>query len=487
MYRKRDGQPEFENFALPFSGKLSSRNRWVRLSKEIPWEHIEDKYAEQFSKDNMGAPAKSLRMALGALIIKERLAITDEETVEQIRENPYLQYFIGLYEYQEDAPFDPSMMVHFRKRINIEMLTEINELIIHGKDKQTKKEEEKDDDAGDGTNDKNKSNKGKLIIDATCAPADIKYPTDLSLLDDAREKAEKIIDILHDKGRSRKPRTYRNKARRDFLRVAKKKKYTMKELRKALRKQLQYLNRDLKHIDNMIKNGAKLGKLKKKQYKDLLVIHELYRQQKDMFDRDERKVENRIVSISQPHVRPIVRGKAAANTEFGAKITVSIVDGFSSIDHFDWENYNESMVLKDSIEKHKEKYGVYPETVEADKIFRTRDNISYCKRRGIKISGSRLGKNAETEKENASIRNAIEGKFGEGKRKYSLARIMAKLENTSKTVIGLIILVMNLEKRLRLLFIQKLSELFYHSFGRFQKFYEKIGQFRISNCLISIH
>lgn len=487
MYRRRDGQPEFENFALPFSGKLSSRNRWVRLSKEIPWEAIEDKYAEQFSRDNMGAPAKSLRTALGALIIKERLAITDEETVEQIRENPYLQYFIGLHEYQEEAPFDPSMMVHFRKRINIEMLAEINELIIHGKDKQEKKEEEKDDDAGDGTNGKNKSNKGKLIIDATCAPADIKYPTDLSLLNEAREKAEKIIDILHDKGRSRKPRTYRNKARRDFLRVAKKKKYTMKELRKALRKQLQYVNRDLKHTDEMIKNGAKLGKLTKKQYKDLLVIHELYRQQKDMFDRGERKIENRIVSISQPHVRPIVRGKAAANTEFGAKITVSIVDGFSSIDHFDWENYNESTVLKDSIEKHKEKYGVYPEAVEADKIFRTRENISYCKERGIKFSGTRLGKNAEAEKENASIRNAIEGKFGEGKRKYSLGRIMAKLENTSKTVIAVIILVMNLEKRLRLLFVRKLSELFYRIFGRFQTFCENFGQFRIRICPVFIH
>ena len=472
MYRRRDGQPEFENFVLPFSGKLSSRNRWIRLSKEIPWEDIEDKYAEQFSKDNMGAPAKSLRMALGALIIKERLTITDEETVEQIRENPYLQYFIGLYEYQEEAPFDPSMMVHFRKRISIEMISEINELIIEREDKNEKGEGGDNGSGDDNTN--GKSNKGKLIIDATCTPADIKYPTDLSLLDEARRKAEKTIDKLHEKGKNKKPRTYRNKARRDFLRVAKKKRYTMKELRKAIKKQLQYLNRDLKYIDNMIKNGAKLVNLKKKEYKDLLVIHELYRQQRDMFDRGERKIENRIVSISQPHVRPIVRGKAAANTEFGAKITVSIVDGFSNIDHIDWESYNESTVLKDSIEKHKERYGVYPETVEADKIFRTRDNISYCKRRGIKMSGSRLGKSLETEKENASIRNAIEGKFGEGKRKYGLGRIMAKLENTSTTVIAVIILVMNLEKRLRLLFVQKLLELFYCLFG----------QFKITNCLI---
>ena len=139
MYRKKDGQLEFTDFTMPFSGRLSHDNRWIKLEREIPWDVIEERYSEYFSKDNMGAPAKPLRMALGALIIKERLTLTDEETVEQIRENPYLQYFIGLHEYQDEAPFDPSMMVHFRKRINLEMLAEINELIISGKDNPEKK------------------------------------------------------------------------------------------------------------------------------------------------------------------------------------------------------------------------------------------------------------------------------------------------------------------------------------------------------------
>jgi len=461
MYRKKDGQLEFSDFAMPFSGKLSAHNRWIKLEKEIPWEVIEERYSENFSKDNMGAPAKSLRMALGALIIKERLAVTDEETVEQIRENPYLQYFIGLHEYQEEAPFDPSMMVHFRKRINLEMLAEINELIIGKTDKFDKEKTDKDDSDNDCS--WSGKNKGKLIIDATCAPADIKYPTDLSLLNESREKAEEIIDALHEKGSGKKPRTYRKKARKYFLRAAKKKKLREKEIRKALKKQLQFVNRDLKHIDEMIKSGSTLDKLNRRQYRDLLVIQEVYRQQKDMFDRGERRTEHRIVSISQPHVRPIVRGKASANTEFGAKITVTIVDGFSRIEHFDWENYNESTVLRDSIEKHKERYGVFPETVEADKIFRSRENNSFCKANGIKMTGPALGRpkiGAERERENASIRNAIEGKFGEAKRKYGLGRIMAKLDDTSGSVIGMIILVMNLEKRLRLLFVRWLYDIF---------------------------
>ena len=96
MYRRRaTDQLEFENFYLPFGGKLRSDNRWVKLAKAIPWEELEEQYASLFSKDK-GAPAKTFRMALGALIIKEKLNITDEETVEQIRETPYLQYFIDL-------------------------------------------------------------------------------------------------------------------------------------------------------------------------------------------------------------------------------------------------------------------------------------------------------------------------------------------------------------------------------------------------------
>jgi transposase, IS5 family len=95
MYRTSSpGQLSFENFYLPFSGKLSSDNRWRKLAKLIPWETVEATYAEQFSA-MMSAPAKSFRIALGTLIIKEKLDASNEETVQQIRENPYLQYFLG--------------------------------------------------------------------------------------------------------------------------------------------------------------------------------------------------------------------------------------------------------------------------------------------------------------------------------------------------------------------------------------------------------
>jgi hypothetical protein len=117
MYKKNDKrQKEFEEFILPFGGKLSSDNRWVKKAELIPWEELEPLYEASLAQSDTGAPALSFRIALGSQIIKESLNITDEETCEQIRENPYLQYFLGYTSFISEKPFDPSMMVHFRKR-----------------------------------------------------------------------------------------------------------------------------------------------------------------------------------------------------------------------------------------------------------------------------------------------------------------------------------------------------------------------------------
>src|SRR6056297_1177750 len=129
MYKSDQKQLKFENFYLPFGGKLRSDNRWVKLAKLIPWADFEELYANSLAGIGMGAPAKSVRVALGALIIKERLGTADEETVEQIGEDPYHQYFLGFEEYRADAPFDPSMFVHFRKRLGKKVLAEINDAI----------------------------------------------------------------------------------------------------------------------------------------------------------------------------------------------------------------------------------------------------------------------------------------------------------------------------------------------------------------------
>ncbi len=459
IYRKKLKQPEFEDFILPFGGKLRSDSRWVVLSKMIPWDEIDKKYSDSFAKSGMGAPAKSSRIAFGALIIKERLGLTDEETVEQIIENPYLQYFLGYMCYIDEPPFEASMMVHFRKRFDMKGISEINEKIINANNKVQKKKNKDDDNDKPGT----PTNKGKLLLDATCSPADIRYPTDLSLLNEAREKIEHIIDVLYEplKDKEKKVRTYRRNARKDYLNIAKKKNVSRKVIRKGIGKQLRYLRRDLKHIKLLIQKGS-LALLRKKEYRDLLVIHELYCQQKYMYDNNTNKIESRIVSISQPHVRPIVRGKARAKVEFGAKLSVSLVNGYSYLEDLNWEPYNESKDLIPVIERYKRAYGQYPKSVHVDKIYRTRNNILFCKENGIRIAGPPLGrprKDIDHKKQRAVNRRSerdripIEGKFGQGKRRFSLNRIRAKLSCTSETVIAIIFVVMNLEKRLAFLLL----------------------------------
>ena len=196
MYRHNEKQLEFVEFDLPFGGKLASNNRWVHLAKLIPWEEIEEVYREKFSQSGKGPPALPARMALAALIIKERLGVSDDECVEQIRENPYLQYFCGLKAFSSESPFHPTMMVHFRKRFPADVVSEINDAIVaKAREKATKKQEKEKDGDDDETPPSEPPNKGKLLLDATCTPADISFPTDLRLLGTAREKTEKIIDI----------------------------------------------------------------------------------------------------------------------------------------------------------------------------------------------------------------------------------------------------------------------------------------------------
>lgn len=465
VYRKREQQIQFEAFRLTFNGELDSHNRWVLLSQLIPWYKLEDQYAAHFAESGLGPEAKPVRMALGALIIKEKCGFSDEELVLQIAENPYLQYFIGLPKYEYKAPFDPSMMVHFRKRFPVNVLMEINEMICLRDKPVDKDKSDKQDDppAGNVDLEKKTENKGTLIVDATCAPADIRFPTDLGLLNEAREKLEAMIDTMHEPmvGKARKPRTYRKQARRDFLNAIKNKKPKKNALRKAIGKQLRYVERDLNIIERLWKKDG-YGSLNERQLQTLETINTLYAQQKTMHEQRTHQIENRIVSISQPYVRPIVRGKAAASTEFGAKLTISVCDGFTFVDRLSWDNFNEGVNLIEQLDAFRRRFGHDPEAVMADKIYRNRENRKICQIRHIRLSGPPLGRpNLKLEKAQKKleqmdngIRNRVEGKFGEGKRRYGLGRVMAKLKETNESVIVLQFLVMNLEHMLRLLFVR---------------------------------
>ena len=357
-------QISIEEFKLPFKGKLSKENRWVYLAQNLPWDEMVAIYVKQMSK-NMGRPAKNPRIAIGAMIIKHLKRLADEDTVQEIRENPYLQYFLGYPEYRYDQPFAASLFVSFRRRLGEAAFKELTDLFIEyvnkvqkkGKAKPKSANKDQDSDSSGG------GNKGHLILDASVAPADIKYPTDLDLLNEAREKSEMLIDELYipEPGKV-KPRTYRRKARKAYLATVHKRKKSKKLLRKALGQQLRYLRRNIKTIEHLIdEKDVQYFPLEFKYQRLYWIIQELYRQQNQMYRQNSHQIDHRIVSISQPHVRPIVRGKAGRDVEFGAKLSLSLVDGYSYLDHISWEAYNESTCLKDQIESYQIRFGHYPE------------------------------------------------------------------------------------------------------------------------------
>ena len=472
MYKNTGSEPKMANLPYFLDGTLNINNRWVKLAAIIPWTDVEEIYALNFTS-HTGPKALPARTAFGSLIIQVKLSLTDEETVEMISENPYLQYFLGFERYKQEAPFDPSMMTHFRKRFGAQDIKDIDELLHTA----TRKKEE---DSNDDSDNDPPSNKGSLIVDASCVPADIHYPTDLGLLNKAREKTEEIIDILwchrsntEDKV---KPRTYREDGRKSFLSIVLKKRVSKKKRREVINRQLHCVRRNLASIDEL-KKYAELALLKPSLYRELLVIGTLYQQQQYMYDNKVTSVDDRIVSIHQPHIRPIVRGKAGAHTEFGAKISISVVDGWTFTDTISFDSYNEGTELISQIEKYKERFGYYPESTHADKIYRNKENRAHCKKHGIRISGPSLGRPPKDEKlrkeqkdiqrQDEAIRNQVEGCFGVAKRRYKLDRIFTRIKASSETLIALIFMVMNLDKALAFLSLlgQYYTQLFVHIFN----------------------
>ena len=460
MYKfDRDHQYSLSDFNQPLGMEMNLENRWVKKAAMIPWDEIEDRYAELFPS-KVGMPAKPLRTALGSLLIQKEYGYSDRELVEQIKENPYYQYFIGLPGYEYKAPFVPSLLVEFRKRLDENVLAEINEMIAayNNPDDSSDDDSNGGGNSADNTNTENDNqlacepeNEGTLILDATCAPQNIAYPQDINLLNEARENLESIIDQICDEYNFYKPRMYREKARKAYLALAKCRKRTGKRIRKAIGQQLRFISRDLGYIDMFVLYNDVV--LNDKQKKRLFVLKELYEQQKYMYDNKTHKVKDRIVSISQPYIRPIVRGKAKAPVEFGAKLDMSIDEkGIARLEKLSFDAYNEEDVLVTAIENYRKRTGHYPQRVLVDQIYRNQKNRAYCKSRKIRISGKALGrpkKNPTPEEkkiahQDNTDRIEVERGFSLAKRCFGMGLITTKLDITTRSSIALSILAMNL-------------------------------------------
>ena len=497
MIRYRsEKQQTLDGFETPFQTALDPDNRWVKLGECIPWDELAEGYYAGLSSKH-GRPAKDARLVIGAVIIKHKLCLSDEETVQQIQENPYLQYFAGLPGFTNEPPFAPALFVEIRKRMGQAVFESFHQAVVGAvqlhkpagqcgardsvKAKQSHEGSDRDDDPpSGGAPDKRKSEavepapgrerQGKLILDATVAEQAIRYPTDLSLLNEAREFSEQIIDLLYPRtGWTRKPRTYRRKARQSFLAVAKQRRPGHKARRRAIKEQLQYLRRNLGHIERLMDTwpmGTPIP-LPRWLLHRYWVIQHLYDQQWQMYRTNTRRCDHRIVSISQPHVRPIVRGKQNKAVEFGSKLSVSLDgEGLARVDHLRWDAFHEGHDLPAQVEAYRRRCGHYPEVVLGDPLYGTRANRRYLKARGIRFAGKPLGRPKKVTEDNREElqrlkaqrreeylqRIPIEGKFGQGKNGYRLNYIRAKRADTSVAWINSIFLVMNLLVLLRAFF-----------------------------------
>jgi len=206
-------------FDWPFETALDKHNRWVKLSQCIPWDALAESYYQGLASER-GRPTKDARLVIGAVIIKHKLWLSDIETVQQIQDNPYLQYFVGLSGYQQAAPFAPSLFVEIRKRMGAAVFEGFHRVIIdvheskkppkqsesvHQAPPQTALSEQQEAVEGaasvqDETQEPQgvshpieTSHQGQLILDATVVEQAIRFPTDLSLLNEAREFSEKSL------------------------------------------------------------------------------------------------------------------------------------------------------------------------------------------------------------------------------------------------------------------------------------------------------
>jgi transposase, IS5 family len=475
------------SFETPFEQNLLPDNRWVILSKVMPWDEMAKVYHRQMSS-KFGRGSLSARLVIGVLIIKHMLKLDDREVLSTLQENVYLQYFVGFSCFQTKIAFDPSLLVTIRKRMGassfdewtLSVISKIEQIAL-SQNVGTNNEKEDNNPSNLGENNtKTVSPKAvktipevvvpialcdTLIIDTTVAEQKIKYPTDLDLLDKVRTFSEGMIDDFYAiSGLCTKPRTYRNTARKDYLNAALKRKKSSREVRKAIKKQLGYIYRNINTINELwdiLEDNNLAIPLNNAERKKWFVCQEIYRQQQEMITRNVKFCEHRIVSIEQPHVRPILRGKASKSIEFGSKIALSVVNGTNRVFKISWDAYNDGIDLEGQVEAYKKQYGKYPKLVLADKIYMTKSNRNFLKKLGIQHRGEPLGRKPKDQNGNVKAsytklqlkegnqRNHVEGQFGTAKEAYGLNKVKAKTAATAESWIANIFFVLNIVKLLK--------------------------------------
>jgi len=412
---------------MPFGGEIDQDNQLIRLNEHTPWAALSEIHDRHFNVKRRGKK-KANQLILGLLIGKTIRGLSDEGILEYFYENPYFQYYCGMDQFitpKMKKVVHPSLLSKRRHKLGehcfAEFEQEIQKLLVN-----------------------HKLIKPDLVmLDATVFPSNIEYPNDVKLMNVVREWACKtILEIKNKLNPKTKIRTYARKAKSVYLNFQKKKKKSVKTIKKAKKQMFQYLNRNIRQLEELLFDFGNQAKdainfwteianvsLIKEVENRLKTAHLILKQQSEMITKNTKSIKDRIVSFHQPYVRPIVRGKERAPAEFGPKAHLAVVNGFVFLDRIAFCAFSEQKELSVSISKHRDRFGQLPKTILIDDGYSSRENRDLMEHHSIEHSLKLIGRPTQDTKTRyrktklRKKRSEVEGIIGNLKAFWNMDKI----------------------------------------------------------------
>jgi len=443
MYTKESRDEQLNLFSdkllAPF---LDPENELFKITKTLDWIKLSDKLSEFYSPDN-GRPTKSSRLKIGLLVLKHLYKLSDKDTLKTLKENIYVQYLCNISLEGTKHCLNSSTLTYFRKQIGLKGIKFIEEEVLASLKRA-------------------KLLKNKILVcDTTVVPSDIAYPTDISLLEKVRAKAVGYLEKAKQFG-SDTCRTYKRTARKIFITYQKIRHHTIQSRRRVQRKILQFSKRNVAQLKNALekisqKANNSLNKVTEKVKEQFLkqaqaflaTASNIIEQQKDIYKK--LPVKERIVSVHQPHLRPMVRGKYPVEVEFGPKILLNLKNNFLFLEHLSFDNTSDSQLLDISLKGYQERFGYLPTQLAADRGFWSKENRQLAQNYGIKkIAIENKGKSSYLKgkpfrERLRRLRCKIEAKISLSKRKYGLDCTRYRIPQGEEIWIRLGLIAMNLK------------------------------------------
>jgi len=379
MFILEDKQLSFD--AIPFlKFPYNPEHPLMKLEAAIQWNNLLEALAVFYSAEE-GRHSIPLRAQAGTLILKYVKNLPDRDTVALVQENLYAQRFCGLSPEQAVDYMHPATgLSNFRAQIGPEGMAFIEEVLHAAARKKPLKRG------------------NKLIIDTTCVPLDIRYPTDIKLLERCRREVLILIKKAKAFGVGASYRTYSRMAKKAYTVFAKLSKPKLKTRKKVHKQRLQFVRRNFKQLADLRSQCTQalgrrvrdesdrrrwdvlrfLQRLKESERKIHIILH----QQKQIYGGNVH-LPHRIVSFHKDHVRPIMRGKFPVPTEFGPKVLLAVVRGYTYVVQAFQDNVSDTRMTVPALRWFKTVFGKFPRELLADRGMWKRALAKWIRAAGI--------------------------------------------------------------------------------------------------------